>query len=46
MISNPDTDCDPDTNPDPELFFREHYDNHSSPEWQSISGLHGQRPWL
>jgi len=49
MISNPDTDCDPDTDPDPEdssLLFQGYNDTWGSPERQSLSGSHGQRPWF
>ena len=49
MISNADTDCDPDSDPDIEdssrltAKFRVIY---NSPERQSLSGSHGQRPWF
>ncbi|MBP1598204.1 MAG: hypothetical protein H6Q05_3581, partial [Acidobacteria bacterium] len=45
-VSNADTDCDPDTAPDPEissLLIVQVCGNHSSPARQSFSGLHGHR---
>jgi hypothetical protein len=49
MISNADTDCDRDSHPDIEDSSRltaKLRVTHSSPERQSLSGSHGQRPWF
>jgi hypothetical protein len=49
MISNADTDCDPDSDPDIEDSSRltaKFRVTHGSPERQSLSGSHGQRPWF
>jgi len=48
LISNHDADCDPDSDPDP----ANHKDNppglrgSGSPEWRSLSGPYGRRPWV
>jgi hypothetical protein len=49
MISNADTDCDPDSNPDPEDSSRltaKCIVTHGSRERQSLSGSHSQRAWF
>jgi len=46
MIWNPDTDSDPDTDPDPEDSWLRFPQSNGSPERQSLSGSHGQRPWF
>jgi len=48
MISNADTDCDPDSDPDIEDSSRltaRFRVTQGWPERQSLSGSHGQRPW-
>jgi hypothetical protein len=48
MISNADTDRDPDSNPDiedPSRLTARFRVTQGSPERQSLSGSHGQRPW-
>ena len=49
MISNADTDCDPDSDPDIDDSSRltaKSRVTQGSPERQSLSGSHGQRPWF
>jgi hypothetical protein len=49
MISNADKDGAPDSDPDidnPSRLTAKSRVIHSSPERQSLSGSHGQRPWF
>ena len=47
MISNADSDSDADSDPDNSWrLTAKSRITHSSPERQSLSGSHGQRPWF
>jgi hypothetical protein len=45
MILNADTNCDPEIEDSSRLTAKFRV-THGSPERQSLSGSHGQRPWF
>jgi len=45
MISNADSDCDPDSDDSSRLTAKSRV-TQGSPERLSLSGSHGQRPWV